>query len=194
MKQKLVDFLMVLACIAIILLALWFMPCIGSAEQEPETEVPEPTSSPDTDAVVLMASPEPAATPEPAPTPYPSDIPYNPAVPLPGPLQYVLWQACEDTGIEYAVALAVIEVESDFDPDEDNGLCYGYMQLNRRYFPDNLSPGQNIRYGMEYLGECFRKCESTGAALETYHAGYDTGSRVYANAVLAAAERWRDVV
>ena len=193
MKRALLDLLLFLCCVAIVLLV--FLPLLGarSSEQEDTPAITESVSEPGAD-VVLMASLEPTATPEPEPTPYPSDIPYNPAIPLPGPLQYVLWQACEDTGVEYAIALAVIEVESDFDPYEDNGLCYGYMQLNRRYFPDNLSPGQNIRYGMEYLGECFIKCESTGAALETYHAGYDTGSRVYANAVLAASERWRDVI
>lgn len=193
MKRALIDLLLFLACVGIILLA--FLPLLGErySEQEDAPAITEAVSEPCAD-VVLMASLEPTATPEPAPTPYPSDIPYNPAVPIPGPLQYVLWQACEDTGIEYAIALAVIEVESDFNPDEDNGICYGYMQLHRRYFPGNLSPGQNIRYGMEHLGRLLKQYGTIEAALTAYNAGHDTGSRTYANAVLAAAEKWRGII
>ena len=63
MKQKLTDFLMVLACITITLLALWFMPCIGSAEQETEPAETELAASPCPD-VVLMVAPEPTPTSE----------------------------------------------------------------------------------------------------------------------------------
>lgn len=190
MKYKLIDFLMVLACIAIILLALWFMPCIGSAEQEPETTVSEPMSLPCPDVVALALS-EPTVTPEPTPTPKLDKPAYNPAVPLSEDLQIILQQACEDNGVDPAIALGVIEVESGFNPDADSGLCYGLMQLNRMYFPSGLPPGENIRYGVEYLGQLLTRYGDVEAALTAYNSGHDTGSRVYANAVLAAAEKWR---
>lgn len=32
------------------------------------------------------------------------------------------------------------------------------------------------------------------AALTAYNAGHDTGKRSYANAVLAVAEKWREII
>lgn len=188
MKQRLIDFLMVLACITIILLALWFMPCIGSAEQETEPAETELAALPCPD-VVLMVAPEPTPTSEATLPPEVDKPAYNPAIPLAEDLQYILWAACEENNVEPAIALGLIEVESGFDPDADNGTCYGLLPLNRRYFPSNLPAGENIRYGLEYLGQLLTRYSTVEAALTAYNAGHDTGSRVYANAVLAAAER-----
>ena len=89
----------------------------------------------------------------PAPEPEPSEeismCTYNPAIPLSAELQAVLYEACEENDVPVALALGVIEVESCFLADADNGQCYGLMQLNRKYFPDKLSrraicgPGSN---------------------------------------------------
>lgn len=111
-------------------------------------------------------------------------------VPLSYELQDVLQTECERCGVGYALALGLIETESGFDPDADNGLCYGLMQLNRDYFPADLSPAENIRAGMAYLAYQLGRYETVEAALCGYNAGHDTGARDYANAVLAAAERW----
>lgn len=111
-------------------------------------------------------------------------------VPLSYELQDVLQTECERCGVDYALALGLIETESGFDPDADNGLCYGLMQLNRNYFPADLSPAENIRAGIEYLADQLGRYETVEAALCGYNAGHDTGARDYANAVLAAAERW----
>lgn len=111
-------------------------------------------------------------------------------VPLPYELQDVLQTECERCGVDYALALGLIETESGFDPEADNGLCYGLMQLNRDYFPADLSPAENIRAGMAYLADQLGRYETVEAALCGYNAGHDTGARDYANAVLAAAERW----
>lgn len=111
-------------------------------------------------------------------------------VPLSYELQDVIQTECERHGIEYALALGLIETESSFREDADNGLCYGLMQLNREYFPADLSPAENIRAGMAYLADQLGRYETVDAALCGYNAGHDTGARDYANAVLAAAERW----
>lgn len=113
-------------------------------------------------------------------------------VPLSYELQDVLQTECERCGVDYALALGLIETESGFDPDADNGLCYGLMQLNRNYFPADLSPAENIQAGMEYLAYQLGRYETVEAALCGYNAGHDTGARGYANAVLAAAERWEE--
>lgn len=113
-------------------------------------------------------------------------------VPLSYELQDVLQTECERCGVGYALALGLIETESGFDPDADNGLCYGLMQLNRDYFPADLSPAENIRAGMAYLADQLGRYETVEAALCGYNAGHDTGARDYATAVLAAAERWEE--
>lgn len=130
----------------------------------------------------------------PAPEPEPSEeIPlyiYNPAIPLSAELQAVFCEACAENDVPTALALGVIEVESCFLADADNGQCYGLMQLNRNYFPDKLSPEDNLRAGIEYLGRLLEQYGDTAAALTAYNAGYDTGRRGYADAVLKAAEWW----
>ena len=199
MKRKLIDLLLVLTGIALVLLAFLSLLSVGSAEQETELAETELTASPYPD-VVLMVAPEPTSAPESTPaseaTPSPEvDKPaYNPVVPLSEDLQFILLDTRAENGVDPAIALGLIEVESGFDPSADNGLCYGLMQLNRRYFPSGLPAGENIQYGLEYLGELLARYGTVEAALTAYNAGHDTGSRVYANAVLAAAAAWRDII
>ena len=113
-------------------------------------------------------------------------------VPLSYELQDVLQTECERCGVGYALALGLIETESGFDPEADNGLCYGLMQLNRDYFPTGLSPAENIRAGMAYLADLIEKYDgAVDKALVAYNRGHYAGEITsYANAVLAAAERW----
>lgn len=116
---------------------------------------------------------------------------YDPAIPLSAELQAVLFEVCTENDVPVALALGVIEVESCFlaDAVSPEG-CYGLMQLNPKYFPDGLSPADNLRAGIEYLGRLLGQYGDPAAALTAYNAGYDTGRRAYANAVLAAAEWW----
>ena len=114
-------------------------------------------------------------------------------IPLSEELQKTLWDACQEHEIEYALALGVMEQESHFDPwAQSDAGCYGLMQLNVEYFPTDLSPAENIRYGVECLADKLDRYDGdVEAALTAYNAGYDTGKRGYARAVLALAERWR---
>lgn len=119
---------------------------------------------------------------------------FRPEVPLSYTLQDTLHTACERYGVEYAVALGLVEVESGFDPEAvnpDSG-CYGLCQLSPRYFPSGLSPAENLEAGVAYLGAHLERYGGDiEAALTAYNAGSDTGRRGYANAVLAAAADWR---
>lgn len=113
-------------------------------------------------------------------------------VPLDADLQAVLWEACEEYGVEYALALGLMEVESSFREDAVSAAdCYGLMQLNPKYFPSSLSPEDNIRYGVAFLAEKIAQYDGDlEAALTAYNAGHDTGDREYAENVLTAAENW----
>ena len=118
---------------------------------------------------------------------------FRPDVPLSYELQDILQTSCERYGVDYAVALGMIDEESKFDINAINSEtgCYGLCQLNPRYFPSGLSPEQNIETGIKYLGEQLEKYGGDyGSALTAYNAGSDTGDRDYANKVLETAERW----
>lgn len=117
---------------------------------------------------------------------------YREDVPLSRELQEVLWEACQESGVPFLLALGLIETESNFDPEADNGVCYGLTQLNKRYWPDFLTPDDNIRCGIGYLGELLSYYGDTAVALTIYNAGFDSGDRTYADAVLASAEKWRN--
>jgi hypothetical protein len=117
---------------------------------------------------------------------------YREDVPLSYELQDVLHTACEENGIPYEIALGLIDVESEFDPNAVSPSgCYGLCQLNPKYFPVGLDNAGNIRAGMDYLGENLERYDGDlDAALTAYNAGYDTGKRFYAAEVRAAADYW----
>ncbi len=187
---------------------------VGVVTPEPEP-TPEPTETPQP---TPQATDIPVTTPEQTRPPAmcminPDDLPavYEPgnpaveptpetfvfhsdAVPLSEELQQVLFDACREFGVDLHIAIALIETESNFQVDADNGQCYGLTQLCRLYFPSNLTPAENIQAGMELLGRNFRQSKDWGAALTMYNVGHDDGTRVYANVVLARAEKWRGIV
>ena len=145
---------------------------------------PAPVARPE---VYLATSLDLPATPEPTPTPI--------AVPADVPLDTECWVAltetCEARGIDTSLALGLIYTESRFQEDAVSPAgCYGLAQLNPAYFPSGLSAADNIRAGLNYLGDLLEEYGDTGAALTGYNAGHDTGSRAYADAVLEAAEQW----
>lgn len=112
-------------------------------------------------------------------------------VPLDAECRAALEEACEEHSVPICLALGVIHEESRFDPEADNGLCYGYMGLNRNYYPSDLTPAENIQAGVIHLaGQLERYGGDIQAALTAYNAGYDTGSRTYTRKVLDTSEKW----
>lgn len=173
-------FVMSPGIIGIILLALF--SCLGPGEGQEVPTVPlEPV------ALVVDETEKPEDTPPMTETLWDE-------VPLTAELQKIFKALCDQNNIPYHLALGLIETESSFDPEADNGLCYGLMQLNRDYFPDGLSPAENIQYGIEYLAYQMERYDTVDAALTAYNAGHDTGARSYANRVLEKAEIWREVI
>lgn len=96
---------------------------------------------------------------------------------------------CADNNVPLDIALGLIWVESRFNPDAvSKANCYGYCQLNPKYFPCDLTPIENIREGIGYLGDCVERYGGDmAAALTAYHSGYDTGERWYSDLVMKAA-------
>lgn len=106
-----------------------------------------------------------------------------------------LIESCRNNNLSPAIVLGLIEVESSFVKDAVSASgsgCYGYCQLNPRYFPSDLSPCENIKTGIEYLSYQINRYDSLEAGLQAYHDGHDTGRRWYCNAVLEASTAFYD--
>ena len=175
--------LMLAAGVAVVLAGTWVLShFIEQARREPPPARPAQTQGLPAESVPVLCG---AAAPTRRPGPDDS------AIPLDKPVAEALAESCEEYGVPLSLALGVIEVESGFQADAVSAEgCYGLCQLNPRYFPEGLSPADNVRHGMRFLGELLERHGDTAAALTAYNAGWDTGDRTYAEAVLAAAERW----
>lgn len=116
---------------------------------------------------------------------------YDETIPLDRELQEVLRAACEEHGVAPCDILGIIFEESRFAPDADNGKCYGYMGLNKKYYPSDLTLEEQIRAGVDHLaGQIKRYDGDIQAALRGYNKGWDDGDRRYARRVLDASEKW----
>ena len=73
---------------------------------------------------------------------------YRTDVPLSYELQDTLHCVCDKYNVNYELALGLIQVESNFNEDSESDLCYGLMALNKEYFPENLTPAENIEAGI----------------------------------------------
>lgn len=120
-------------------------------------------------------------------------------IPLDGDTQALLRAACEESGIEYELALAVIEQETGYqNVTGDNGQSAGYMQVQEKWHgarmerlgvTDLTDPFGNFRVGCDYLSELLSKY-SLAEALTAYNSG-KPGNSAYADEVRARLERLR---
>lgn len=87
----------------------------------------------------------------------------------------------EEAGICPELVEAVIERESSWNPDAQNGNCIGLMQINPKYQQERMQrlgvedlkdPYDNILVGTDYLRELFETYGDIYAVLMFYNAGY----------------------
>lgn len=166
--------LMIVACLAI--------PGYVEARTEPQKAVMVETPTPAPREAAQPAQ-EPEETPEPL---------YNPT-PLTDSEYAALVEACDEHGIDVSLVLGLIQVESNFRADAvSKAGCYGYCQINPSWHPADLSPEENIRYGVAFLASQFERYGNLESGLTAYNAGRDTGDTRYARKVMRAAEEWRE--
>lgn len=100
-------------------------------------------------------------------------------IPLSHELQDAALDACKEYGVLPDVLFAVMEVESGYQPDAQNGECYGLMQIHSINLPwlseqigvTNLSdPAQNIEAGAYILGGYLERYSLTDS-LMAYNLG-----------------------
>ena len=100
-------------------------------------------------------------------------------IPLSHKLQDVALAACEEYGVLPDVLFAVMEVESGYQLDAQNGECYGLMQIHSINLPwlseqigttDLSDPTQNIKAGAYILGGYLERYSLTDS-LMAYNLG-----------------------
>ncbi len=133
-------------------------------------------------AATAEARPSPAAEPKPvAEETKPVDKPPLYDVPMSDELQGYLYEACEETGVPFELALALIGNESGYRPEVISKTNdYGLMQINtcnhewleeELGVEDFLDPEDNITAGLYILSGYFEKYEDPNMVLMAYNMG-----------------------
>lgn len=126
-------------------------------------------------------------------------------------LQEVMREKCKEYGVPYALALAVADQESRFDPDAVSGTDdYGLMQINSINFEwlrekgiEPLTYEGNIEAGVLILSKAINRYGDYGLALMAYNCG-DTGAKrlwdagtystQYSRSVMERYNKWVQIV
>lgn len=113
-------------------------------------------------------------------------------IPMDFETQAYLRAACEESGVSFELALAVIRRETDFRNIEgDGGDSIGYMQVQPRWHQERMNrlgvtdlthPLSNFRVGCDYLSDLMNKY-SVKDALTAYNSG-KPGESEYADTVM----------
>lgn len=145
---------------------------------------------------VSTATPEPSAEPSVAPTPSPTpgavlwrdDIVTDGNL-LDYDLQVTMQACCEEYGVPYALALAVADVESRFDPDAASSTNdYGLMQINQvnhgwllEQGIDPMTPAGNIEAGVLFLSDYLTAYGDPEMAIMAYNCGPSGAQKLWAS-------------
>lgn len=116
-------------------------------------------------------------------------------------LQVYLWRICRGAGVDYYMALALIERESGYryGATGDSGNSKGLMQIQERWHKDRMravgatdlyNPYDNMRVGVNFLKEIQdRYLDNSGAhcVLMVYNMGATGANRLWAEGIYSTA-------
>lgn len=161
--------------------------CAGvSAAEKAEPSLPEPV-------LESTATPEASVAPSPTPTPSPEAVLWRDDIVTDGnlldyDLQVTMQACCEEYGVPYALALAVADVESRFDPDAASSTddC-GLMQINQvnhgwllEQGIDPMTPAGNIEAGVLFLSDYLTAYGDPELAVMAYNCGPGGAQKLWA--------------
>jgi hypothetical protein len=119
-------------------------------------------------------------------------------IPLPFELQTKLYGACQEFGVEYELALAMIEQETQFkNLKGDGGNAYGYFQVWPKWHGDRMAelgvtdlmdPEGNFRVAMHFIRECIDRY-GLARGLGFYNGGEAVETK-YSREVLEKMEKY----
>lgn len=205
-----------MACLAALVLAMvWAIAMACAAAGEEETAMPTPVALAPVSTVTPEAGEDPLEA-EKIEAALLEQGYFSDAIPLPYDLQDAMRTACEEYGCPYPLALAVAEVESNFDVEAVGAVGeVGVMQLNpgpeNTYWinlqaetnQDPTTPAGNIVCGVYLLGTHLVNYGDTEKALMAYNMGpagalqaWEDGitSTEYTEKVMEAMDRWEAVL
>lgn len=120
-------------------------------------------------------------------------------IPLSYELQCALYGACVEFGVDYALALAVVEQETEFqNVVGDGGDSAGYMQIQRKWWGDLMTeigtedlrdPEDNFRTGCAILRHLMDKHGNVEDALSAYNTGKPGDTR-YSREVIEKIDKY----
>lgn len=203
-RRQRIALFMIAFCIT--LFCLWLSAC-----QKDKAEIdaaPVVTTS-----ATTLSTPSPVLTPTPTVEPVSrtrDDIVSDGQL-LSYELQEVMQDFCEEYGVPYALALAIAEVETHFDPDAVSGTGdYGLMQINTCNHEwlaekgiDVMTHEGNIEAGIYIISQHLEKYGEPELALMAYNCGptgarrlWDAGTYQtdYSHKVMTAFEYWTSVL
>ena len=169
----------IIEVLLIIVLCLVLILVIKSQLEPPPLEIREERLLTPPVHIITM---EPQETPQPAETSYP--------VPIDDNLQEWVVQKSKEKGIDPALVLAIIAVETGGTWDDqligDNGNSFGLMQIYQTFHTDRciqlgvfnlLDPYQNIAVGVDILAELYAQNPSTEWVVMAYNGGVQYADR-----------------
>ena len=147
--------------------------------RQSDPPVPQPEKQAE-ESVAVQIIPHSEVLPDVEAAPMERD-PVRDDIPLDAETQRKLWKACEETGVVYELALAVIWQETDFrNIVGDDGNSAGYMQIQQRWHSDRMErygvtdlmdPYSNFLVGCDYLAELAGKGRGNEWMLHAYNGG-----------------------
>lgn len=112
---------------------------------------------------------------------------------MPEEQQEFVFYLCSGYSIDFALVMALIQQESDFEPSVISSTNdYGYMQINKINHEwlteilgvtDYTDPYQNIRAGVFVLRKLFERYQDTDMVLMAYNMGENGASRLWEKGV-----------
>ena len=121
------------------------------------------------------------------------------AIPLSYELQAILYSACLEYEIDYSLALAVVEQETNFrNVTGDDGASVGFMQIQDRWWSglmeeigarDLTDPEDNFRTGCAILRQLLDKHGNIEDALTAYNRG-KPGQSKYSRDVMERMQKY----
>lgn len=227
-KQRLIKRCVVIGgvVLSVVLIVISFCRCAAEPETDQEETVPESTATVTTTPVPATTTPEETEEivyGDPNNDVYPYslmskdwgaevyeqgftyyEIPSSYKLEggeFPEVAQVYLWCICREAGVDYYMALALIERESGYkwDATGDNGASKGLMQIQEQYHTERMealgvedlyNPYSNMRVGVNYLKEIQDKyLASSGAhcVLMVYNMGASGAKKCWADGVYSTA-------
>ena len=163
------------------------------------------TPPPGEEIQTIVELAQPPAENEPKAKPVVEQSHYCDSIPLTFEEQGWLRAACEEFNIPYALALGLIEKETEFrNLIGDDGASTGYMQIQKKWHWDRMErlgvtdlmePSGNFRVGCDFLAELYAKYNDWSLALTVYNRGHNPGYITdYAKEVMENYAHWQEIV